>query len=135
MGSTPTTKKKSKTGPVNYITWFEIPAVDFQQAVRFYNHIFDMEMEQSITDTNAMAFFPDTHGVGGAVISGPGSIPGETGPLIYLNGGNDLNLILNKVEEAGGRIIMTKTLINEESGYYAVFIDSQGNKLALHSKN
>lgn len=135
MGGVPLNKKKKDSGIENYVSWFEIPALDFNQAVQFYNHIFGIEMEQNITDVNSMAFFPVTSGIGGAVISGPGSIPAPIGPLIYLNGGNDLKNVLNKVEAAGGRIVMPKTLISEDEGYFAIFIDCQGNKLALHSKN
>ena len=133
MGGIPL-KKKKKT-PKNFVSWFEIPAIDFPQAVSFYNRIFGIVMEQTITEANAMAFFPVTTGIGGAVIKGAGSVPHDSGPLIYLNGGNDLNDVLLKIEEAGGRIVMPKTFINKESGYFAIFIDSQGNKLALHSKN
>jgi predicted enzyme related to lactoylglutathione lyase len=135
MGGISSSKKKNKAAFKDYVSWFEIPAIDFQQAVSFYNHIFNIEMEQTITDLNAMAFFPVTTGIGGAVIAGPGYVPSDSGPLIYLNGGNNLNNVLNKVEGAGGRIIMPKTLIAEDAGYFAIFIDSQGNKLALHSKN
>ena len=135
MGSTSSSKNKTVKGIKDFVSWFEIPAIDFQQAVDFYSHIFGITMEQSISDTVSMAFFPANKGVGGAVIAGSGSLPSTSGPLLYLNGGDDLNNVLNKVEEVGGRIIMPKTLINEESGYFAVFIDSQGNKLALHSNN
>ena len=135
MGGISSSKKKNKAAFKDYVSWFEIPAIDSQQAVSFYNHIFKIEMEQTITDMNAMAFFPVTTGIGGAVIAGPGYVPSDSGPLIYLNGGNNLNNVLNKVEGAGGRIIMLKTLIAEDAGYFAIFIDSQGNKLALHSKN
>lgn len=127
--------KKKKLNTKNYISWFEIPALNFHQAVNFYNHIFDIQMTENSTAVNAMAFFPATSGIGGAVIAGPGSIPSSIGPLIYLNGGDDLNIVLNRVEAAGGRIIMAKTLISEEDGYFAIFIDSQGNKLALHSNH
>ncbi|WP_107038188.1 VOC family protein [Brumimicrobium mesophilum] len=126
---------KKKISVKDFVSWFEIPALNFEQAVNFYNQIFDIEMTQNITDVNSMAFFPVTTGIGGAVISGPGSIPSDKGPLIYLNGGKDLSKVLNKIEKAGGRVIMPKTLISKEEGYFAIFIDSQGNKLALHSKN
>ncbi|WP_255444065.1 VOC family protein [Robiginitalea sp. SC105] len=119
----------------DFVSWFEIPATDFRQAVDFYQHIFGITMQENRTDTNAMAFFPAKNGVGGAVIAGPGSVPSDAGPLIYLNGGKNLNEVLGRVEEAGGRIIMQKTLISEESGYFAIFLDSQGNKLALYSAN
>ena len=128
-------KNKKKKLSKNYVTWFEIPAIDFYQAVEFYQIIFGISMEQNTLGPNSMAFFPTTSGIGGAVVAGSGYIPSDSGSLIYLNGGDDLNKVLDKVEKAGGRIIMPKTLISEESGHFAVFIDSQGNKLALHSKN
>lgn len=126
--------KKEKKTLKNYVSWFEIPAVNFQQAVDFYNHIYEIEMEKNFDGKYAMAFFPAKNGVGGAVVAGPGSTPSDSGPLIYLNAGDDLDKILRKIEPAGGRVIMPKTLISEESGYFAIFIDSEGNKLALHSK-
>ncbi len=134
MGGVTSGNKKDKGILRNYISWFEIPAVNFQQAVEFYNYIFRIEMEKNFDGNYAMAFFPASDGIGGAIVAGPGSTPSDTGPLLYLNGGKDLSLILNRVEKAGGRIIMPKTLINKESGYFAIFIDSEGNKLALHSK-
>lgn len=134
MGGVTTRNKKDNGTIKDYVSWFEIPAVNFQQAVDFYNNIYGIEMETNFDGNYAMAFFPANDGVGGAIVAGPGSTPSDTGPLIYLNGGKDLNLILKKVEKAGGRIIMTKTLISKESGYFAIFIDSEGNKLALHSK-
>jgi len=136
MGDVRSNKRSKKIEErKNYVSWFEIPAIDFTQAVDFYQRIFGITMQKNSTDTNAMAFFPTSEGVGGAIIAGPGSIPSDTGPLIYLNGGNDLNEVLDKVEGAGGRIIMQKTLISKDSGYFAIFIDSQGNKLALYSRN
>lgn len=135
MGGVPSKKQKTENNITNYISWFEIPAVNFQQAVNFYNHIYGIEMEQNFNGNLAMAFFPAKNGIGGAIVAGPDSTPCDTGTLLYLNGGKDLNHILSKVEEAGGRIVMPKTLINVEHGFFAIFIDSEGNKLALHSKN
>jgi len=134
MGST--TGRKSKTAPKlkDFVGWFEIPALNFDKAVAFFDHIYDIKMERVITATHSMAIFPSNGGIGGSVVQGPGSVPGQSGPLIYLNGGEDLEAILSRVEEAGGRVIMPKTFISEESGYFAIFIDTEGNKLALHSK-
>lgn len=132
MGGT-TSNKKKKEKIINCINWFEIPAINFQQSVDFYNTIFGIEMEKNFNGNYAMAFFPAEKGIGGAVVAGPGSTPGDSGPLLYLNAGEDLSIVLDRVELAGGRIVMPKTLINEESGHFAVFIDSEGNKLALHS--
>ncbi len=135
MGGVPSKKQKANKAFKDYISWFEIPAVNFKQAVAFYSHIYNIDMELNYNGNHAMAFFPAKNGIGGAVVAGPGSTPSDTGALLYLNGGKDLNNILSRVEDAGGRIVMPKTLINEESGYFAIFMDSEGNKLALHSNN
>lgn len=135
MGGTSPKKQKAEQPVKDFISWFEIPAINFHQAVDFYNHIFKIDMETQFDDNYAMAFFPADQGIGGAIVTGPNSIPSAIGPLIYLNAGKDLNVVLNRVEAAGGRIVMTKTFIDEESGHFAIFIDSEGNKLALHSKD
>ncbi|NEN22332.1 VOC family protein [Cryomorpha ignava] len=134
MGSTTGRKMKTETKLKDFVSWFEIPALNFEKAVAFYDHIYNIKMERVVSSTHSMAVFPTSSGVGGAVVHGPGSIPGQIGPLLYLNGGKDLETILSRVPDAGGRIIMPKTFINEESGYFAIFIDSEGNKLALHSE-
>lgn len=134
MGGVSSKKPKKQVKIKNYVSWFEIPALNFDQAVNFYSQIFSIDMERISTNGYEMAFFPSDGGIGGAVISGAGSVPNDTGPLIYLNGGNDLNNVLGKVETAGGRIVMKKTPINDESGNFAIFLDTEGNKLALYSK-
>ncbi len=135
MGSTSLKKTNRLEKIKNFVSWFEIPAIQFEQSVAFYNHIYGILMETTTHGDYAMAYFPADKGIGGAIVCGPGSVPSETGPLIYLNGGSDLNNVLQRVEEAGGRIIMPKTFINKEAGHFAIFIDSEGNKLALHSNH
>jgi len=130
----PSTRKKSEKLR-HYVSWFEIPALNLLRAVGFYNYIYGIEMETTETNGYAMALFPADNGIGGAIVVGEGSVPSETGTLVYLNGGNDLAIVLGKIEQAGGRIILEKTLISEDDGYFALFIDTEGNKLALHSKN
>ena len=131
MGSI--SSKALKGNIKKFINWFEIPALNLQRAMTFYNHIYGIEMEMVELNGYSMAFFNPDRTTGGALVAGQGCIPSETGTLIYLNGGKDLNVVLKRVEEVGGRVILEKTLINKESGYFALFIDSEGNKLALHS--
>jgi hypothetical protein len=125
-----------KSSPINrhYVTWFEIPALNFQRATDFYNAIFDIEMETSEMPGYLMAFFPANKGIGGAVIQGEGCTPSATGPLVYLNAGKSLDAVVTRITSAGGRVLMPKTLISEENGFFALFIDTEGNRLALHSK-
>lgn len=117
------------------ISWFEIPASNFDRAVTFYNNILDLNMETDEMNGYSMAFFPAESGTGGAIICGEGSVPSQTGPLLYLDGGDDLDKILNKVEAAGGKVILHKQKINDSNGYFALFVDSEGNKMALHSNS
>ncbi len=117
----------------NAINWFEIPAADFQRAVKFYNTIFGVQMHTQNMMGYDMAFFPAEKGVGGAIIQGEGREPCTKGALVYLNGGDDLAVPLSKVEKAGGKVLRPKTIITPEIGYYAQLMDTEGNKVAIHS--
>lgn len=120
----------------NAINWFEIPATDFDRAVKFYSAILDTELYTTQMGGYNMAFLPmEEKGVGGAIVSGDGCEPSQTGTLVYLNAGNDLTDILSRVEPNGGSVVLPKTLITEDIGYMAAFIDSEGGKVALHSQH
>jgi len=118
----------------NAISWVEIPATDINRAIKFYSEILDSEIVQQNVGDFQMAFLPsDMEGVGGAITYGPDYTPAQTGVLVYLNGGEDLDVILARIDAAGGKVLVPKTLITEEYGYFGLFIDSEGNKLGLHS--
>ena len=119
------------------ISWFEIPATDLSRATKFYENIFGVTLNPLDLPNIKMRMFPidDIMGVGGAVVdSGGFHKPSTTdGPLIYLNGNPDLQKVLDKVEVAGGKIMVPKTEISPEYGYMAVIIDTEGNRIGLHS--
>ncbi len=120
----------------NALNWFEIPAADIKRATGFYETIFGIKMDQQEMMGMQMAFFPmeNMNGkVSGSLVKGPMHKPSVEGAVIYLNGNPDLNIALGKVEKAGGSVVMPKTLINNEIGYMALFMDTEGNKMALHS--
>ena len=120
----------------NAINWFEIPASNFDRAKNFYSSIFATEMATDTIMGNQMAFFNSADGgVGGAVCHGEAYKPSSEGTVPFLNGGEDLGPILGRVEEAGGKVVLPKTQISEEIGYMAIFFDTEGNKIALHSPN
>ncbi len=121
----------------NAINWFEIPVDEFDRAKLFYSRIFDYEMPTMDMGPIRMGFllFEQGKGVGGAIVKGEGSLPARTGTLVYLNAGDDLSMVLMRVDAAGGKVLMEKTLVAPGMGYYAHFLDSEGNKVALHSPN
>lgn len=74
--------------------------------------------------------------VTGVIIKADGYKPSADGVTIYLNGGDNLQIILDKVEKNGGKIISPKTAHADGSGFFAIFIDSEGNKWHLiHQTN
>ena len=120
------------------ISWFEIPTTDINRAQKFYETIFGISMIAMDLPNIKMRMFPlddIQNGIGGALVdSGGFHKPSLTdGPLLYLNGNPDLQNILDKVIAAGGKIMVPKTEVSPEYGNMAVFIDTEGNRIGLHS--
>lgn len=120
----------------NVINWFEIPAVDFDRAMTFYAEVLEVEMKEEPSPDGKMRYGSFPYDLNGAVVSGgivlmEGFEPSQSGPILYLNGGDDLNIPLSRVEKAGGRITMPKSPI--ENMFMAEFIDTEGNRMRLHS--
>lgn len=122
----------------NAISWFEIPTTDINRAQKFYETIFGITLTEIDMPNIRMRMFPldnPMEGVGGALVdSGGFHKPSATdGPLIYLNGNPDVQLILDKVEAAGGKILVPKMEITPEYGDMAVILDTEGNRIAFHN--
>ena len=118
----------------NLAVWFEIPVNDFERARKFYNEIMKAEIKSEKMGEEMMGFFQmEGYNNNGAIVKFKEFEPSDKGVLVYLNGGEDLNEILNRVEPAGGKIVRPKTLISEKIGYYALFLDTEGNRIGLHS--
>lgn len=118
----------------NLINWFEIPAKDFKRAVSFYKAILEVEVHEIEMFGTKMGLFPtDGKNVSGAIVQGDDYAPSTEGVLAYLNGGKDLQNVLNKVEKNSGKVIVPKTQISPEMGYFGMFIDTEGNKMGVHS--
>jgi len=120
----------------NVVNWFEIPVIDLDRAIKFYETILGAAPQKWDMEGMEMAVLPmEGDGVGGALCKGEWYKPSQEGSLVYLNGGDDLNAVLNRVEGAGGKVVMPKTKITDEIGFFAIFIDIEGNRMALHSKH
>jgi predicted enzyme related to lactoylglutathione lyase len=120
------------------ISWFEIPATDLDRAQKFYEAIFGVKLDPIDLPNIKMRIFPldnPMDGVSGALVDSGGfhKPSGTDGPLIYLNGNPDVQKVLDKVEAAGGKIMVAKTEISPDYGYMAVFFDTEGNRIGLHS--
>ena len=119
-----------------FISLFEIPATDISRAINFYQAILDINIEKMEMPGMEMGIFPyEEQMVTGVIMKGEDYKPSDNGVTIYLNGGDNLQHILDKVEKNGGKIIVPKTAHADENGYFALFLDTEGNKLGLNSPN
>jgi uncharacterized protein len=118
----------------SFISIFEIPATEISRAVDFYQAVLDIKIERMDMPEMQMGIFPyEGQMVTGVILQAEGYKPSADGVTLYLNGGDDLQIVLDKVEKNGGKILIPKTLHADESGYFAIFLDSEGNKMGLHS--
>ncbi|MCB9045066.1 MAG: VOC family protein [Chitinophagales bacterium] len=124
----------------NALNWFEIPATDINRAKTFYETIFGIDMGEVVDMMGMqMVMFPvePTSGkVGGGLAQSAMHKPSHDGSIVYLNANEaGMQNVLDRIENAGGQIAMPRTKISDDIGYMAFFIDSEGNKMALHSGN
>ena len=120
----------------NAVNWFEIAVTDIKRATKFYETIFDITMTPMEVAEITMAMFPSGGiggTVGGALVQSKMHKPSTTGVFVYLNGNPNLQLVLDRIPKAGGRVTVPKTQISEEYGFMAFFTDTEGNAIALHS--
>lgn len=118
----------------SFISLFEIPATDISRAISFYQAVLGVNIEKMDMPGMEMGIFPyEDQMVTGVIMKGEEFKPSAGGVTIYLNAGDDLQTMLDKVEKNGGRILVPKTAHADESGFFALFLDSEGNKLGLNS--
>lgn len=116
------------------INWFEIPVQDLQRAKRFYERVLDITFSAPPPGMPDLAIFPNEGNLTcGALAKYDGFKASIDGTLVYLNAGDDLAGPLGRVVPAGGKVLTEKTKINDDIGYYGTFVDSEGNRVAMHS--
>jgi len=130
-------KMSAKTNALN---WFEIPVTETARAKKFYETILDIKMETNEMMGMEMTSFPfdmqsNSGKVSGTLVKGPMHKPSMDGAVIYLNANPAIQTVIDRIEKAGGKILMPKTLISEQIGYMAFFTDTEGNRMALHAAN
>ena len=116
------------------LNWFEIPVTDLNRAKTFYSKLLGGELKTEALGEGMTAVLPYQNGVGGALVQTEAwhYKPSQEGSVVYLNGGDDLSVPLSRVEAAGGKVLADKMSIGE-AGFIAFFLDTEGNKVGLHS--
>jgi uncharacterized protein len=122
----------------NIVGWFEIPVINLERAIKFYETILEIKLTPTKILEYEMALFPEIEGglgTPGALMMHKSFIPSDKGVLIYITPpSGDLANELSRVEAAGGTVLQQKALITEEIGFWGVFLDTEGNRIGIHSR-
>lgn len=121
------------------VGWFEIPVSDMDRAIAFYQKVFDCKLDKQDMGDFQMAWFPwdeSKGGAGGSLVFHKDfyKTSNLAGTLIYFSS-RDCEVELNRVKEAGGEVQIPKRMITPDIGFMGVFLDSEGNRIAVHSKS
>ncbi|MDP2624948.1 MAG: VOC family protein [Candidatus Peregrinibacteria bacterium] len=123
----------------NVVGWFEIPVADMNRAIKFYETVFGFKIDRHEMGPLDMGWFPMIEeGMGS-----PGSLvkheewykPSTEGALLYFTSqSGDVDVELGRVEAAGGKVLVPRKQISEEYDYMGVIMDTEGNRIAVHSR-
>lgn len=114
------------------VSWFEIPVVDIERAIAFYEYVFEVELERTVIDGHPMALFPDADESGsasGALATGDSYVPSIDGTRVYFRV-DDVAATLARALDRGGQVLYPITDVGEQ-GVVAEFADTEGNRIAL----
>lgn len=118
------------------INWFEIPSSDFARATRFYETLFDtsLRIEPGNAELMQMAVFTDPVGICcGCVTHSEHQLPSSSGTMIYLDASPSIDMVIQRITLAGGKVYLPKTQLPDDIGYIAHFVDTEGNLIGLHA--
>lgn len=120
---------------MNIALWtIEIPTADLARAIRFYELVLETKIETVDMGSSQMGILPCAEGaVSVVLVHGEGYTPSANGTTAYLEAGDDLQRVLDRVVANGGEVLVPRTEVSPEMGFFAMFTDSEGNKVGLHS--
>jgi predicted enzyme related to lactoylglutathione lyase len=118
----------------NYVVWFDIPVTDLERASRFYTHVLGTTIERADPGMPMGVFSHQGDQAGGCLFQDADFRPSENGPLLYFNVNGRMDTALAQTEANGGKILQPKHAIGPY-GFRSVVLDSEGNRIALHSES
>jgi uncharacterized protein len=118
------------------VDWYEIPVTDMARGMRFYEAVFATKLNRQHSGPVDMAVFPydrNSGGVSGCLVNGPSYTPARTGTVVYLNASPSIDVVLERVRDAGGEILFPKTALPPGLGFFAHIADTEGNCVGVHA--
>ena len=124
------------SAPANVAVWFEIPAADFERAVGFYERVFQTRLQVEDMGGTRLGVFPyEQPAMSGCVVKGEAYKPSRDGCVIYIESKGALDGPLARVVQEGGKVALAKTALPPGMGFYAHFVDCEGNRVGIHSND
>jgi predicted enzyme related to lactoylglutathione lyase len=112
--------------------WFDIPVADLDRACAFYAAVLAIEVQTESVGGVSFCVFAHDEGNGGCLVPAPDDAGAARGVLLYLNVDGRLRGALQQTEAYGGRVLQAAHPIGPH-GWRALVLDSEGNRIALHS--
>ena len=113
------------------VVWFDIPVADMGRAIAFYERVTRQKLQRlSVGPDKETALFES----GGCLFSAPEDEPSHFGSRVYFGATPSIAEWLERVKGAGGQVLVPRTAIGGDRGYFAYFEDSEGNRIGLHGK-
>jgi len=116
----------------NRAVWFDIPVKDLDRAAAFYRAVLAIKVEKSQFENFNFCVLEHQNGNGGCLVPGANEVSSKAGILLYMNVNGRIRDAMKRVEALGGKVIEPTHAIGPH-GFRAVVLDSEGNRIALHS--
>ena len=118
------------------LTWYEIAVTDLERAKAFYEKVLGMDfvyIEMPGSKMYMQNVDSSKSEIGGALVQADDNTPASNGTIIYFNS-DDCAKEASLIEPAGGQLLFPKTSLGE-FGNMIQFIDTEGNRIGVHSNN
>lgn len=115
----------------NRVVWFDIPALDLARASKFYAAVLGCQVREDHPGVAAIEHAGAD--VSGCIYVDEQDQPAAAGALLYFNCNGRLDAAIAQAEAHGGKILKPKHTIGPY-GQRAIVLDSEGNRIALHSE-
>ncbi len=116
----------------NRAVWFDIPVTDLTRATAFYAEVLAIKVDQQSFGEFQFSVLDHQDGNGGCLVPKPDEIAADRGILLYLNVNGRIRDAVAKAKDKGGQVVEDVHSIGPH-GYRAMLLDSEGNRVALHS--
>ena len=115
----------------NRLVWFDIPVADLDRSAAFYRAVLGIMVHKEKAGDFTFCVLDHKDGNGGCLVPQPGNV-GQGGILCYLNVDGRIRDAVAQAARLGGKVLKPVYAIGPH-GYCAIVLDSEGNRVALHS--